>query len=346
MAGRRATGLRRWHRWCGLGALLLLLVAAATGSLLVYKKAIVQLLVAPAAALPAGFGPEHMAGELDRIVATIAPAQRARIKAPTTEEPYWTLTGADGQDALLAIGSLQPYNDHRWLLAAFAFVRALHTELLTGAVGEALLLASASVGLFLSITGLILWWPSRRSFRWRWLLPRPRPAKQLLVSHLHTGAAATLVLVLLMLTGAVMLWQKLAGPLLPPDPVTALTRAELPPTAPPSHWLRAALAAVPDGWPTFIRLDDGAASVRFRLPGEWHSNGRTTVTFDTATGAGHLTLRADQAPPARRLLNQLYPLHSGYGMAGWYAALICFGGLALLWLSVTGGLSWLRRRAH
>ena len=348
--GRRSTGLRRWHRWCGLGALVFLLTAAVTGSLLVYKKELVHLLVAPAATLPTGFDQAQLAAELDRIAAQVNTAELARIKAPNADEPYWTLTGADGGERLLAIGSLEPYTDHAWLLPSLAFVRELHTELLTGVFGEALLLASGAAGLFLCVAGLILWWPSRHSFRWRWVLPRPRPPKQLLVSHLHHGTVTAAVLILVTLTGSVMLWQKLVGPLLPPLAATTLAKQNQPVAAmAPSQWLQAAFTAVPDGWPTFIRLPDQRSnefSVRFRLPDEWHSNGRTSVSFDTAGGGASLSQRSDQAPTAHRLLNQLYPLHTGYGLGGLYALLIFASGIALLWLSVTGFLSWLRRRRH
>jgi uncharacterized iron-regulated membrane protein len=118
-------------------------------------------------------------------------------------------------------------------------------------------------------------------------------------------------------------------------------------TAAPSQWLQAATAAVPDGWPTFIRLPAGAdtrANIRFRLPGEWHTNGRTSVMFDTATGKGTVSSRSDRVPPARKLLNQLYPLHSGYGMGRIYGALVFISGITLLWLTLTGGLSYLKRQ--
>jgi uncharacterized iron-regulated membrane protein len=309
---------------------------------------LVRLLIAPAAELPADFDQRQLATELDRIAQTVAPERLARIKAPNAEEPYWTLTDTAGDEQLRAIGSLTPYTDNLWLLKSLAIIRALHTELLTGLIGETLLLASGLAGLFLSITGLILWWPSRRSFHWRWVLPRRLPARQLRVSHLHVGAVMAGIVLLVTLTGAVMLWQKIVGPLLPPVAVSALPeKLEPAPTAAPSQWLRGASAVVADGWPTYIRLPteaDAQANIRFRLPGEWHSNGRTSVTFDTTTGAGTVSSRSDQAPPARKLLNQMYPLHSGYGMGGVYAALVFVSGIAMLWLALTGGLSYLRRR--
>jgi len=340
-------GLRRWHRWCGLAALGFLLAATLSGTLLVYKKPLIQWLVTADATLPAHLDIAALGADLDRIAADYAPGQRRLIKAPNSEEPYWTLMGEDGAIQLLAVGSLAPYDGNGWVLAAFALLRDLHVTLLAGIPGEALLLATGIAGLFLSITGLVLWWPVRRGFRWRWLLPRPLAAALMIHAHRHGGAAIALLLVLVLLTGSLMLWQKLVAPLLPPLATTSLPAGAPGGEAPPSAWLRHGAAAVPDGWPTYIRLPgNGAAELglRFRLAGEWHPNGRTSVTLDTASGHWRISARPDRASPGRRLLNQLYPLHSGYGMAGWYALLILLCGIATLWLGITGGLSYLAAR--
>ena len=342
--------LRRWHRWCGLAVLAFLLIAALSGALLVYKKELVRLLITPGAELPADYDAAHMARQLDRIVQQAEAGTLRLIKAPNRKEPYWTLTlagrGGERTVQLLSSATLEPYRNNLWLLDGMAFIRELHTELLTGAAGEALLLASGVGGLFLSVTGLLIWWPTRRGFRWRWVLPRPMPMRFVLHSHRHAGAVAAAILIAVMLTGSIMLWQKLVRPLLAPAPATTL-QTSLAGEVAPSRWLLAAAAAVPDGWPTYIRLPDGdrgEASIRFRLPGEWHPNGRTSVTLEATTGKMTLSQRSDEARPVRRALNQLYPLHSGYGMGWVYALLIFASGIALLWLGVSGGMSYLRRR--
>lgn len=45
------------------------------------------------------------------------------------------------------------------------------------------------------------------------------------------------------------------------------------------------------------------------------------------------------------ILNQLYPLHSGYGIGWLYAVLVFASGIAMLWLGITGLLSYWRRQA-
>ncbi|WP_158283730.1 hypothetical protein [Haliea alexandrii] len=115
---------------------------------------------------------------------------------------------------------------------------------------------------------------------------------------------------------------------------------------------RLAQTAVPDGWPTYIRTFEEAGvvhtKVRFRLPGEWHLNGRTSVIINNSTGELVISERSDESSATRRLVNQLYPLHSGYGMHFGYRLLILIAGIALAWLAFTGGshyyTRWLHRR--
>lgn len=347
-AKTRRHNLRVLHRWTGLIAGVILLVASVTGSALVYKKALIRTLVTPDASLPPRYGVENMATALDRIAQLPAFTPETLIKAPSPEEPYWTLGRADGGVQLLAIDSLEPYTTNTWLLDTLAFLRTLHTVLLAGVAGEVLLFASAVAGLGLAVTGAAIWWRGRRAFRWRWVFPKHLRLPHMLQYHRHSGALSAIPLVLVLLTGALMLWQKLTGPLIPPAiPAVLPYHLENPASATPGALLEEASRLIPDGWPTYIRLGTGSggeASIRFRLPGEWHPNGRTSVTFNRTTGAIQQSLRADEGTAARRLLNQLYPLHSGYGLNALYGFLVLVSGVAACWLGVTGFASYIRRR--
>ena len=57
-----------------------------------------------------------------------------------------------------------------------------------------------------------------------------------------------------------------------------------------------------------------------------------------------VTQRSDQGDIDRRLLNQVYPLHSGYGMNSVYMLVIITSGVTLIWLSCTGVVSYARKR--
>lgn len=341
------------HRWCGLIALVFLIIASLSGCLLVYKQPLIKLIITPHAQLPEYSSTQEfvkkIAPQLDQIEQRIQTDESSYlIKAPNAEEPYWTLTrDADRRVQLLALDSLAPYQDNLWLLETLAFLRHLHTELFIGVAGEIILFACGIAGLLLTITGVILWWPTKRSFRWHWVVPRRIKLSYLMHYHRHAGTLSTPILLIILLTGSIMLWQKLTQPILAPLPTTTISDTlPAPVNATPAQLLLQAQQQFPDAWPTYIRLAQAtnpAANFRFRLPDEWHSNGRTSVKIDLITGDLNLSVRSDQAPWQHQLINQNYPLHSGYGMNPVYRFLILCGGIALFWLSLTGGWSYLRR---
>lgn len=349
--GRTVGGntLLSWHRWGGLLATLVLLVAALTALPLVYKKQLIHWLVVPEASLPAAYDIELMAQELDALAQLVPDIDRYLVKVPNAEEPYWMLTGIDNSLNLYALGSLQRVTHNDWLLDTLEVVRELHVELMAGLFGEYLLLVAALIAVALGITGVILWWPARRGYRWRWIFPSPQQFRvQLLMQyHRHSGALTSVMVTLVSLTGALLLWQSLVFPLLPPQPFSEQPdRFVKPGEAAPSALLRHAAATIPDGWPTYVRLRQpgtNEASVRFRLPGEWHPNGRTSVLFNLDNGSVRVSERSDQADIGRRLVNQAYPLHAGYGMNAVYLFLAFMSAVAMLWLGVTGLISYVRR---
>lgn len=347
-AARAERSLLTWHRWGGLVATLVLLVAALTALPLVYKKQLIRWIVVPEASLPADYGVQRMAADLDVLAQRVPGMGGYLVKAPNPEEPYWMLTAADGTLNLYALDSLQPVHDNEWLLHFLEVVRELHVELMLGLTGEYLLLLAALIAVALGITGLVLWWPARRGFRLRWILPSPKQFKvqMLMQYHRHSGALTSLIVTLVSLTGVLLLWQSLVFPLLPPQPFAAQAATFDSANAAPSAVLQHAYAAFPDAWPTYIRLGEGTtseASVRFRLPGEWHPNGRSSVVFDKVSGNVRVSERSDAAALSRRLVNQAYPLHAGYGMNAAYLFAVFVSGVALLWLAVTGLISYLRR---
>ncbi|MES2605540.1 MAG: PepSY-associated TM helix domain-containing protein [Pseudomonadota bacterium] len=341
--------LLSWHRWGGLIATLVLFIAALTALPLVYKKHLIRWIVMPGESLPATYDIERMGAELDLLATRVPDIETYLIKAPNPDEPYWMLTGADDHLHAYALGTVEPVGQDHWLFDALVITRELHVELMAGLFGEYLLLIGALIAVALGITGVILWWPARKGFRLRWIFPSRRQFKvQLLMQyHRHSGALSSLIVTLVSLGGALLLWQSLVFPLLPAQPFTAQAQPmQNAADAQPSQLLEHAVAAVPDGWPTYVRLGtEGAAqaSVRFRLPGEWHPNGRTSVIFDFVTSEVRVSERSDAASISRRLINQAYPLHAGYGMNEVYLFLVFISAVAMLWLGVTGVISYFRR---
>lgn len=90
------------------------------------------------------------------------------------------------------------------------------------------------------------------------------------------------------------------------------------------------------------------ATIRLKQPGEWHPNGRTTVTIDPATSRAVATSDANALPTGVRAYNAFYPLHAS-SVGGWlYSAVTALSGVAMAALGVVGAWAFLgkpRRRS-
>ena len=230
-------------------------------------------------------------------------------------------------------------------------LRALHVRLLGGERGEAVVGAFGLVLLALSLSGLVLWWPGRRSVRKALTVRRPlRWRRGNYDVHRLAGALALLPLLVAGLTGSSLAFGPaltrglVAVGLLPPP-------AALPPLTPRpvlalDILFARAQAALPGAQATRVDLPQTPGAplrVRMRFPEELHPNGMSGVTLDAGTGA---VLRADdarKAPLAARLLALRYPLHIGAwgGLPTRLLALLT--GLTPALLFFTGFFHWLAR---
>lgn len=128
----------------------------------------------------------------------------------------------------------------------------LHHYLLSGEVGAAVAGWIGVAALVMTITGLILWWPSRRSFAWRWR-PRGGSRRELLGAHRDIGVLTAPVVVILLTTGAGVALHQQSRPLMDrlfgPGPAFVAPKAA---TSGPIDWPAAitnAAAVWPDATP-------------------------------------------------------------------------------------------------
>jgi len=233
----------------------------------------------------------------------------------------------------------------------------LHHRLLLGDSGELIAGWLGLAAILFCITGLILWWPTRRTFRLRVLPPRlTRPA--IIMHHRDIGAVLALPLLLAAGTGSLMVLPPLAQALLAPlssNEAVAAWRAEPPrPRMTTSlDWpsiLMAARTRFPDAelrivqWP---KSKEDAVKLRLRRPTEWHPNGRTTL-YLAGDGTVLQARDATAAPLAVRAGNALYPLHSarlaGSPLAMPMRVIMTFAGLGLALLGSLAVVTFWRRR--
>ncbi|MCW2396735.1 MULTISPECIES: PepSY-associated TM helix domain-containing protein [unclassified Sphingobium] len=171
MSARSKTGggfyqaVWRWHFYAGLIVLPVLLWMAITGALYLYKPEIERLVYADWSHVT----PKDAPQPLSEMIATVereSGQQVSQIQRPAEPTASWrmTLQGADGTRRLAFV---DPY---RGMLlgttkagGVMQTVRDLHSLIITGPVGNALVEIVAGWAILLVLSGLYLWWPRRGS---------------------------------------------------------------------------------------------------------------------------------------------------------------------------------------
>ncbi len=344
--------LRQVHLYIGVGLSLLLLVLAVTGSALVLKKpywrAVYPELRAPAPDL----GPADHAAAAARASAYFGDALRS-VKLPEPGVPAYHLYLEDGE-AFLSATDHAVIDEWGARDRPMAFLFDLHAHLMAGDAGHTIGGVAGILGALLAITGVILWWPSRRRFSLRTLWPRDLTRRLLLISHRDLGTLTAPILILLLLTGSGMVFHAEARALLngvfgdavaaEPAPLTPSPVPAAAPSAPtvPTIFARA-LEVFPDARLVFYYppADPSAAhGFRLRRPCELHPNGRSYVHVDPAGGVLR-SVDACAAAPGDRATHAIYPLHAGMVGSTAYTVLTFIGGVALALISATGAGAYL-----
>ncbi len=196
-------------------------------------------------------------------------------------------------------------------------------------------------GLGFVVTGLILWWPSRRLFRPR-LWPRAMKRAAIVHHHRDLGLLITPLLVLSLTTGAAMnlKWfsQALRAPFTPPavmEQASAAPKIKGGALAGSLDWtavMHQAKARFPDAEVRSIglpRKTGGLITLRLRRDAEWLPNGRTMAWFDPANGQMVAARDGLSLPLGSRIANADYPLHAAKVGGLPYRLVMTVSGLAL-----------------
>ncbi|HEX7079546.1 MAG TPA: PepSY-associated TM helix domain-containing protein [Gammaproteobacteria bacterium] len=352
----RVIQVRHWaavHAWAGLAASLVLAVIGASGALLVFKDDWIRLTV-PGARDTVALDDPALARVAEAAEEAFGADRIEAVKFATPDLGVHRIYLADGGGAYLdgtgAVVDRWPKNGRLedWLLD-------LHFKLLAGPAGEAAAGWLGLVGTALALSGVVIWWPARRSYRRRFV-PRSGDRRELLGTHRDTGVWAAVPLVILCMSGSMMIFdaptvavlERLFGATAePPLPAPAST-ADADAGEPRVDWrdlFDEGRRLFPEGvariasWPA----PGGFAVVRYRQPAEWHPNGRSTLTYDPAARRVVQHADATRFGLGLRINHALYPIHSARIGGPLYAAFVAVAGMMLAWLGLLGACSFLRR---
>jgi uncharacterized iron-regulated membrane protein len=361
------SGPRRWkpavirlHRWIALSAGLVLVLNAFTGLLLLGGRPLDE------AVNPQLFKvvPQPAKLPLEAIVRQLRAdfPHQSFILHPAREPEHSLDASVRGDGGWEGHVFIDPYTGKR-LGRRDRFglnvdgLFELHSSLLAGDTGRAVLGVAAVCMAAMFLSGLYLWWPMRWRQAFSITLAGPR-LRALFDLHRVAGATLGLWVLAWVLMGAYLAYRpaqqwvnQLAGarPLAAPKASSAGAAASAPsPTL--DQVVSAGDLALPGGSINSIALPAKAtAPVRLRkkLADDPHPNGLSSIWMNPRTAQVLRVDRWDTLAPGERTTSWLYPLHSGQlgGAVSVIAAAVA--GLSLLGFGVSGSwLWWLRRTAR
>lgn len=343
------------HLAIGLAAAPLLSLLGLTGAILVFEDPLDRL-VNRHLLEAHGAGPALSPAVLEQRLAERVPQFRmVALNIAQRADQNWLVKvqGENGETRDLLVdprdGSVE--GDASALSRMLGQIHQLHTRILAGNVGRAMVGWGGVALLLLGTTGLILWWPGKI------LWVRQGVSRRRVVYELHAalGGITWLALILFGLTGIGIHWNSqvlraaagLMGETVPPPFPDSAPGCESRPDLPLNRIYTVAVNAVPGAQVTAVSLDDGhgPARVVMKFPEDHTPAGRTNVFVAPCDGRVIEARSTRQAPLSYRALSIWNrELHTG-DLLGWptrvVAALVS---LTLPVMAVTGPLIWWNRR--
>ena len=339
------------HRWSGGLIGLVLALLGLTGAILVHKDAWIGL--------------PHAGDPLRGDLATVAATTEKLLALPGDPQGVIYATDRFGLHQLRFGEGAGLYADQsgavvtRWASQwerPEIWIFDFHHHLFAGDSGEWVIGIAGLCGLFFVVTGVILWWHTRATFKLRlWPKRMTRPA--IVMQHRDLGVVVAPLLLLSVVTGTMMIFRPFAAIVIAPfGPVAETAKALEPP-----KYKGGPLAADPDytamltearrRFPTaqfrilsLPRKPGDAISLRMKQPEEWLPNGRTTLWFDAGTGKLLGVRDALSMPAGAQAFNMAYPLHAAKVGGLGYRLLMTLSGLSLTLLgSLTVWTFWFKR---
>ncbi|OOQ61605.1 PepSY-associated TM helix domain-containing protein [Mucilaginibacter pedocola] len=196
------------HLWLGIASGLILIVVALTGALLTFEDELEPVLFRSSQVVtPAG--QRLTVDSLVQVANTVFKDKKvSRLIIPA--EADRSIEARIGEKKGLKVAYLDPYTGNvlykgKYDGQFFQQVRSLHRYLLLGPTGKVITGISCSICLFLTISGLILWWPANKNavkqrFKIKWNAKGKRLNWDL---HAVSGFYISIFLLLITLTGFV-----------------------------------------------------------------------------------------------------------------------------------------------
>jgi len=228
-------------------------------------------------------------------------------------------------------------------------VHQLHIRLLMGNTGSTILGVGGIVLVFLTLSGLYLWWPLKR------VTVAGRKSWRRFNFDLHhaVGFYSSVFLLILSFTGVMIAFSEYTAPAMykvthsePADLENESTPVEGARPISPDQAVSAAAAALPGASPVSLMPPagaDGSYRVALHFPEDRTPGGRSEVYVDQFSGAVLSVESSRTAPAGTRLVNLNRALHTGDIGGLPTKILACLVSLAVMVQAFTGVVMWWKR---
>lgn len=332
------------HRWTGGVVGLLLAIIALSGTLLLWED---NWILLEGAQDPAANDPRTLARAV--LVALDVGPDLSRITFAGEGFGLHQAIYADGSGAYIAHDGLVVERWSGLWERPELWLFDLHHYLLLGELGKTVTGLLGILLMAFAISGLVLWWPMRKTFRIRaWPARYTRSA--IIRHHRDLGAVASPLLLVMAVTGSLMVFPAasdfLLSPLARTKPVQRFP-GDLGRTGKDTDWeavMTNASASFPGAAPRRLMMGTpgGPIALRYKQGFEWTPNGRSYVWVDPRDAS--VLAREDPASggTASAVVEKLYPIHAAkVGGMAWRVAL-SIAGMALALLGLLATLSFWR----
>ena len=344
------------HRWLGYPLGILFLVTLLTGIVIGIEDYIQN---------QRNYGQTYIELSAAEVAGNIAQLHQAhpgyrQIQVPTPASPVF-IVSMRGEKIVYAAQTLEPLATIGGSqTAVFSYILRLHRSLALGRNGPLGLSGAewvAWIGLLsaaIAFLGLYLWWPLRKSFQLKKLLPTNNKPSSYFLSHLTGGVVCLLFLLLFAITGAAIAYRPVAQAwLLDDEP--ADSRPVVLYTGKPWHFAveylyetepQAVLKSVAQTRSGRTTPDWQRDSMELRYTSEhdWLGLAGSSVFVATDSGAILGQQAFADLPLGHKLYRMIVPLHTGRGVTSNYLLAMLLIMSLLLVVIVAGLISFLRRK--
>ena len=233
----------------------------------------------------------------------------------------------------------------------FEWLLHWHEEMHSGALGETGIGIIGIALLVMAISGVAVWWPKGR-LRDGFRLNGGKGRIKWVMRHRAIGAATSVVLILSASTGALMVFKdqlrdalEAIGPVAPKPSSKVSLKEDTPLLSLGTLRHRADTVGAGSQLRQLRFNGDNGQAVSFYYDAPPDTFGGITnfVSFDRYSGAEIGRYISAELPSNNNFVDYLYTLHTGAAVRGWLKLLLLIGAFALIFLPVSGALTWFNK---